>query len=545
MNDVELGLFRDYVDDSGPQLQRTAYLLTDSWDDAELLVRRALARTYLRWRTVNGADAHQHTMRALVRAYVGGRWRPRRPLRRRRSGRGDVWGAVQGLPRLERAALVLRCFNNRSMVDVARLLGRSSARAEEALTRAAETLTRSLAGHTRVKGLPLSAVLAAEMATRVANGPVLDRHETFMVVDRRARLTSFGRLLIGVAAAAAAVAPTAGSTAARTGTAIPSSPRATRDSAAGSPSGMPSSAASATSVATPTGALDVPVVLGRRVVEPRKGSLRTVVTIPSGAGAGSTALSAGGAYVIRTGPPGGAGELTLVSGERTRRLSTRAGSAAVNATGTRVAYVELDDDGDARRLLLLALPGGEPMQALAAPLDEIEVKGFIGDAILFDARSKAGDPVARRWNPVANNVTDLGGRYSAVLAVHAGKKLALLADTDASCTTSAFIEFGVVYPRGRSCAGGVTAGAFAPDAERVALVLGDSSRVVITRVRERLPTVVSFTIGRDVRQLAWESDSALAVVSGAGATTEVLRCSIKTESCTSVWTPQAAVELVR
>ncbi|NGN64972.1 SigE family RNA polymerase sigma factor [Streptomyces sp. A7024] len=129
--------FEEYANLRGPQLFRTALLLTGGdWHQAEDLVQTALARVYASWVRVRGADNRDAYVRTvLVRAHIAQR-------RRKSSGERPVAappdGAARGtdpalrvallqalarLPAKDRAVLVLRYWEDRSVQQTAADLG--------------------------------------------------------------------------------------------------------------------------------------------------------------------------------------------------------------------------------------------------------------------------------------------------------------------------------------------------------------------------------------------------------------------------------------
>lgn len=118
---------RDYaawVDGRGAALRGTAYLLCGNWHAAEDLTQTTLTKLYLAWRRIDrGGSVDAYARQVLMRAFLDER---RRPWRREHvaadppdvAAPGDATGAIaerlaleaalRGLPRTQRAVLVLR-----------------------------------------------------------------------------------------------------------------------------------------------------------------------------------------------------------------------------------------------------------------------------------------------------------------------------------------------------------------------------------------------------------------------------------------------------
>jgi RNA polymerase sigma-70 factor (sigma-E family) len=147
--------FSEFVAARATQLYRSAYLLTGSRPAAEDLVQTALARTYAAWWRVRGADdpvAYVHGV--LLKAFLS--------ERRRRSSRelpvatpGDERPAPDGsdpverlalltalaeLSSLDRAVVVLRFWEDRSVSRTAIDLGLTEAAVKNRTLRALRTL---------------------------------------------------------------------------------------------------------------------------------------------------------------------------------------------------------------------------------------------------------------------------------------------------------------------------------------------------------------------------------------------------------------------
>jgi RNA polymerase sigma-70 factor (sigma-E family) len=135
--------FDEFVAARWVPLFRLAYLLTADAQAAEDLLRTAMERTFARWPTVVRAQAPEaHVRRLMVNAVIPDHRRQARPqewLRARRperavpAGRDEVedaardhlllWPLVCALPERQRAALVLRYYEDLSESDAADVLG--------------------------------------------------------------------------------------------------------------------------------------------------------------------------------------------------------------------------------------------------------------------------------------------------------------------------------------------------------------------------------------------------------------------------------------
>ncbi|HEV7653925.1 MAG TPA: SigE family RNA polymerase sigma factor [Mycobacteriales bacterium] len=152
--------FAAWVDGRGSALRGTAYLLCGDWHAAEDLTQTALTKLYLAWRRIDrrgSVDAYARTV--LLRTYLD---EGRRPWRRERTGveapepvaPGDGPGAVderlalaaalRGLPRTQRAVLVLRYWCDLDQRDTAAALGISEGTVKSASSRGLATLRASM-----------------------------------------------------------------------------------------------------------------------------------------------------------------------------------------------------------------------------------------------------------------------------------------------------------------------------------------------------------------------------------------------------------------
>jgi DNA-directed RNA polymerase specialized sigma24 family protein len=145
--------FDAFVRAVADRLLHLAELLTGDPGRAERRVRRALARTYLKWRHSEEPDPTRIMHRALMAGYLDPwrpmPWRPRRgasPWRGRRfagetdeaaGARDEVLRDLDRLTRLERAVLVLRAYGRLDEFDTAQALSVPEESVRRALGRAA------------------------------------------------------------------------------------------------------------------------------------------------------------------------------------------------------------------------------------------------------------------------------------------------------------------------------------------------------------------------------------------------------------------------
>ena len=130
--------FATYVRTRSARLIRAAYLLTGDRQLAEDLAQTALAKVSLRWNVVSGrGDPDAYVRKAMVRTAIGWRrrrWhgeRPTAPLPEVAvsdstaavDARQRLRAALLSLPPRQRAAVVLRFYEDLTEVDTAMTLG--------------------------------------------------------------------------------------------------------------------------------------------------------------------------------------------------------------------------------------------------------------------------------------------------------------------------------------------------------------------------------------------------------------------------------------
>jgi RNA polymerase sigma-70 factor (sigma-E family) len=149
--------FTAFVESSAPKLRRLAYLLCHDWHSADDLVQATVTRLFVRWATATSAanlEAYVRTM--LFREFVHERrtsWARRVDLTDEPHGTAstpdqdaaiDLETAIRGLPRGQRAVLVLRFHCDLSVEQVAEMLGCSQGNVKSQTARALAALRRSL-----------------------------------------------------------------------------------------------------------------------------------------------------------------------------------------------------------------------------------------------------------------------------------------------------------------------------------------------------------------------------------------------------------------
>ena len=128
--------FAEFVATASPRLLRTAYLLTRDAGHAEDLLQTALARAWRAWGRIDGAP-EPYVRRIMVNTYATWwrrRWRTEAPTavlpepaaaspEDAVDQREWLWAALGKLPRRQRAAVVLRYYEDLPETEVAALLG--------------------------------------------------------------------------------------------------------------------------------------------------------------------------------------------------------------------------------------------------------------------------------------------------------------------------------------------------------------------------------------------------------------------------------------
>ncbi|ONI82362.1 RNA polymerase subunit sigma-24 [Saccharothrix sp. ALI-22-I] len=150
--------FDEYVDARALVMRRTAYLLCGDWHRAEDLVQTALTKLYVAWpRVRRDASPDAYARKVLVRAAIDD---SRRAFRRRETvvdavpdtpvpsaaSDLDVRRALASLPAGQRTVVVLRYWEDLSVTETARLLGRTEGTVKSQAAKGLAAL-RDLLGH--------------------------------------------------------------------------------------------------------------------------------------------------------------------------------------------------------------------------------------------------------------------------------------------------------------------------------------------------------------------------------------------------------------
>lgn len=157
--------FDDWVAVRGASLLRFAYLLTGSQSEAEDAVQGALERALASWQRVSRTeDPETYVRRMIVNQHISlwRRWRrrvipvvevrspaPGRDLADEIAGREVVRSLCAELPPAQRAAVVLRFYQDMDYHEIAMLLGCAEATARSHVHRALQVLRRELAKEDR------------------------------------------------------------------------------------------------------------------------------------------------------------------------------------------------------------------------------------------------------------------------------------------------------------------------------------------------------------------------------------------------------------
>jgi RNA polymerase sigma-70 factor (sigma-E family) len=161
--------FEEFAYARTPHLLRSAWLLCGEVHQAEDLVQETLAKVYVRWHRKFGGGIDNpaaYAQTALVRTFLSAKRRkssgelpyaePPDGVHEDPAAATDlqllVADALSGLAPADRAVLVLRYLEDRSVSDVARLLGVSEGAVRNRSMRALDRLRPLLPTHTTTPG---------------------------------------------------------------------------------------------------------------------------------------------------------------------------------------------------------------------------------------------------------------------------------------------------------------------------------------------------------------------------------------------------------
>ncbi|CCH35444.1 SigE family RNA polymerase sigma factor [Actinosynnema sp. NPDC047251] len=152
--------FSEFVDARALVLRRTAYLLCGDWHRAQDLVQTALTKLYIAWPRVRRDGAvDAYVRKILVRAAIDD---SRRGFRSRETvveslpdsaapdtapADFDVRDALAALPPGQRAVVVLRYWEDLSVTETARLLGRTEGTVKSQAAKGLAALRQLLGRH--------------------------------------------------------------------------------------------------------------------------------------------------------------------------------------------------------------------------------------------------------------------------------------------------------------------------------------------------------------------------------------------------------------
>ena len=147
--------FEAYVTARGPALQRFAYLVTQDWADSADLVQDVLERAWKRWDAlVADGTRESYLLRAISNGAVS-RWRKLRRLVTVAEPIGvdtpaptddadAAWLLCAELPTVQRAAVVLRFYEDLPYAEIAQVLDCAEATARSHVHRALQALRTRL-----------------------------------------------------------------------------------------------------------------------------------------------------------------------------------------------------------------------------------------------------------------------------------------------------------------------------------------------------------------------------------------------------------------
>jgi RNA polymerase sigma-70 factor (sigma-E family) len=153
MNSADEDRFRAWAASRIGRLHRAAYLLCGDWHDAEELVQDSLARAFVHWKRVEASANPDAYVRKIVVNEARQRWRRRgdghavevvhqtvEDGAHQRAVHDELMAALRKLPARQRAAVVLRYFEQLSEAETAQTLGCSVGTVKSSTHRAVTAL---------------------------------------------------------------------------------------------------------------------------------------------------------------------------------------------------------------------------------------------------------------------------------------------------------------------------------------------------------------------------------------------------------------------
>ena len=151
--------FDEFAAERLPALLNYAVLLTGDRESGRDLVQEVLTRALIKWDRIEAVDQpYAYVRRMLTNEHLS--WRRRRrvptvPLRDEPGPSVDppsppddrMWRLLAGLPRQQRAVLVLRYFEDLSVEETAQALGCSTGTVKSQASRGLATLRKRLGPH--------------------------------------------------------------------------------------------------------------------------------------------------------------------------------------------------------------------------------------------------------------------------------------------------------------------------------------------------------------------------------------------------------------
>jgi RNA polymerase sigma-70 factor (sigma-E family) len=154
MRATERAQFEAFVAARSDALWRTAYLLCGDWHQAQDVVQTALIKLYVAWHRVEQREGMEaYARQIVVRCVIDERrrgWRREQPTEAvpdaighddpNNEDRDLLLAALSGVPRDQRAVLVLRYWEDLSIAETAHLLGISAGTVKSRAFRGLTTL---------------------------------------------------------------------------------------------------------------------------------------------------------------------------------------------------------------------------------------------------------------------------------------------------------------------------------------------------------------------------------------------------------------------